>query len=676
MLKSPLLFAISILVTLVSWTGVAEATEDRLALSFALPPVETVIAQKPITEATTLENTAIKRVASKDSVSSNKNTSGLEALSRPQEPLRSITEHSTSSISHGSGQELSDSIKTDTRPQVNPTKSSQKVDSDIGIQFLKDTVEIPQQQETADKENIEQTGPNERISNSNSTGNLELDDWIFEGGSHSLVAHTVGSAEGTRHWSGKRTKAYYGHTDPGNGVWNLGTFSYQHAASSPEDADDKQLKRLKRQGVQLKQKASQQGLQLSLKEKLNGLDLANQAPLAALGEGGYVERLAQAYRLQLEGEEAIAWARVRAYIDPDTKTWNAPGLGNNLYSISKDQERRMAAIDKALRAYEQLEDTGIALASLDTIHLEGSELDGAGLGRARRQGTSFGSVAEAFKLAAHDISAEELPIDKENLASVAMSFDLPTSASIEQGNNMLSTESTRPDSSAPVSSSLESNALESDALEGNHPEIDDLEATVLAPADENQAIEEATEDIRHEDLNREVLTSAHHRDRATPVVESSQNAIALTFSSPATLSTNDYQTTATEDNSLTDITTESTNSELTLGSLEAPKTEVTATNETVTPQTTLTPREVLDPISVSALTEIASIEGAELNADNNINTSNQQPTLGSLLSGILSRKTAADLAPLTSSDSDIENTKEQSSQQSFLHIEDSVGHQP
>ncbi|MEO0456519.1 MAG: hypothetical protein AAF152_08040 [Cyanobacteria bacterium P01_A01_bin.114] len=184
--------------------------------------------------------------------------------------------------------------------------------------------------------------------------NLEAPDpgHIFEGGSDSLVARIVGSAEGTRTADGQRTPAYYGHTDPGNGVWNQGTFSYQHRARSPEEADAKQLARLQRQGQTLEHKAAQNGIELSLVEKLNGLDLANQAPLAALDRGGYVERLAEARQQGMDGADAILWARTRAYIDPDTQRWDAPGLGNNIHSISRDQARRLEAINSALAGYE------------------------------------------------------------------------------------------------------------------------------------------------------------------------------------------------------------------------------------------------------------------------------------------------------------------------------------
>ncbi|MGB3612705.1 MAG: hypothetical protein WBA10_02845 [Elainellaceae cyanobacterium] len=173
-------------------------------------------------------------------------------------------------------------------------------------------------------------------------------DGMFAGGSDSLVARAVGHAEGTRAATGEKTQAYYGHTDPGNGVWNLGSFSYQHDAISPENADEKQLRRLQQQALQLRQQAASRNILLGLQEELNGIDLANQAPEAALDNGGYVDRLAEAYTRGLQGADAILWARTWSYLDPNTKQWNAPGLGNTLWSIRDDQERRRRAIAQVL----------------------------------------------------------------------------------------------------------------------------------------------------------------------------------------------------------------------------------------------------------------------------------------------------------------------------------------
>ncbi|MGG6296449.1 hypothetical protein ACQ4M4_18815 [Leptolyngbya sp. AN02str] len=173
---------------------------------------------------------------------------------------------------------------------------------------------------------------------------------LFEGASHSLVAIAVGHAEGTRTATGEKTSAYNGHTDPGNGVWNMGTFSYQHGAATPEDADAKQLQRLKRQAHELTQMASERGLTLTLEETLNGIDLANQSPRAALSRGGYIDRLSEAKAMGLHGTEAVLWARTRSYLDPDTQQWNAPGLGNTVERITADQDRRIRAIARALQS--------------------------------------------------------------------------------------------------------------------------------------------------------------------------------------------------------------------------------------------------------------------------------------------------------------------------------------
>ncbi|NEZ57470.1 hypothetical protein [Adonisia turfae] len=183
-----------------------------------------------------------------------------------------------------------------------------------------------------------------------------LPNWMYEGGSNSLVARVIGSAEGTRTANGNPTQAYYGHTDPGNGVWNMGTFSYQHGASSPQEADKKQLKRLKRQGKTIANQADQAELSMTLGEVLNGLDLANQSPRAALERGGYVDRLVQARHKGMKNNDAIVWARTYSYLDPDTQRWNAPGLGNTLTSIRRDQRRRHDAVATAFNSYQAQRD--------------------------------------------------------------------------------------------------------------------------------------------------------------------------------------------------------------------------------------------------------------------------------------------------------------------------------
>ena len=172
---------------------------------------------------------------------------------------------------------------------------------------------------------------------------------IFAGGQNSLVAVAVGSAEGTRRPDGGFNDAYAGHTDPGNEVWNLGSFSYQHEADSPEHADDKQLDRLRGQDATLSQIAASYSMTLNLEERMNGIDLANQAPQAALDNGGYIDWLADAKQKGLTGAEAIHYARVNSFTNPNTGRLDAPGLGNSWSRVEADQKRRMEMIWEAIQ---------------------------------------------------------------------------------------------------------------------------------------------------------------------------------------------------------------------------------------------------------------------------------------------------------------------------------------
>jgi len=178
---------------------------------------------------------------------------------------------------------------------------------------------------------------------------------IWEGGSESLVAWTVGAAEGTRGPDGSYNPAWHGHEDPckahgacPNRGLNMGTFSYDGAAT-PEEADAQYLPRLQREAAQIKETADAIGLEMSLVEFLNAIDLANQAPLAALGDMGYPERLLEAKNNGLTGRDAIVWARSHSFKDPNRGfALNAPGLGNTMSRVKEDQDRRARQIEAAL----------------------------------------------------------------------------------------------------------------------------------------------------------------------------------------------------------------------------------------------------------------------------------------------------------------------------------------
>jgi hypothetical protein len=212
--------------------------------------------------------------------------------------------------------------------------------------------------------------------------NLSGQQALFAGGSNSLIARTVGHAEGTRTPDGRKTRAYYGHKDPGNGVWNLGSFSFQHCGearyhcSTPEEADDRQLQRLQSQHTALQRRAGAAKLQMTLLEELNAVDLANQAPLAALSNQGYIDRLLQAKQKGFKGQDAILEARVWSYWSPQKNRWDAPGLGNVEISIRHDQDRRLLAIARALTiAQQQLAGLPADQRSLNLLKLQPDTLN-------------------------------------------------------------------------------------------------------------------------------------------------------------------------------------------------------------------------------------------------------------------------------------------------------------
>lgn len=155
---------------------------------------------------------------------------------------------------------------------------------------------------------------------------------LFEGGSNAPVAIAVGNAEGTRTPDGGKTAAFSSHADPGNGVTNLGTFSYQHGASSPEEADQKQLTRLKGQLEAIAPDLIKQGA--DVRTWLNAADLLNQSPAAGQNFPRYLK--------ECNGD--VLCARTKSY------EGDAPGITRNGITIEQDQRRRMDAIAKAIAA--------------------------------------------------------------------------------------------------------------------------------------------------------------------------------------------------------------------------------------------------------------------------------------------------------------------------------------
>lgn len=158
------------------------------------------------------------------------------------------------------------------------------------------------------------------------------------------IVCSIGAAEGTRDLNCNPNQHYSGHTDPGNGASNLGSFSYQHGASSPEDADKKQMRRLRQAEGDIQQQAEQKfGKPLSKEALAAALDLWNQSPQAG---DDFVTHLPSAAPTTAQ----IIEARSQSYTDPATGKLDAPGLGNDPAKVETDQERRT---DEVLNQLQQ-----------------------------------------------------------------------------------------------------------------------------------------------------------------------------------------------------------------------------------------------------------------------------------------------------------------------------------
>ncbi len=158
----------------------------------------------------------------------------------------------------------------------------------------------------------------------------------------------IGTAEGTVTASGQLTSSYWGHTDPGNGANNLGTFSYQHGAPTPRQADWRQLRRLQGQVETILGQAQEQRVKLSALELVAGADLLNQAPAAGMS---YVENLKKARDRGTQGINAVLEARVMSFINPETGVLEASGFGNNWEVLQQDQWRRLVELHQTLQLH-------------------------------------------------------------------------------------------------------------------------------------------------------------------------------------------------------------------------------------------------------------------------------------------------------------------------------------
>ena len=156
----------------------------------------------------------------------------------------------------------------------------------------------------------------------------------------------IGVAEGTRTAGGGYTKAYYGHSDPGDANLNRGTVSGGRGNNlSPQQIDRKWMRILTSRTQQATPALRAAGLQPGTagynRMMFNVLDLSVQAPAAVRG---FLSQLGQ-MRSQKFTVEAIARARADSFFNPTTGRLEAGGFNNSYQRLFKDQRARAGVFD-------------------------------------------------------------------------------------------------------------------------------------------------------------------------------------------------------------------------------------------------------------------------------------------------------------------------------------------
>ena len=199
---------------------------------------------------------------------------------------------------------------------------------------------------------------------------VDITQWFSD--RRSLGSVAIGHAEGNLTATGKIRPIYYGHSDPGNGVKNIGFCSLQKylwkdlngdGTVSFSEADQRCSQLLKGQAPKTAAKMLDFGFSADRHREatLNGLDLWNQSRVAGRQ---FPRRYHQARQRGLTGEAAILWARVESFRvlrGPKKGRLSASGLfricrrspkARHLSKwdcIARDQRRRVRAIAQVLK---------------------------------------------------------------------------------------------------------------------------------------------------------------------------------------------------------------------------------------------------------------------------------------------------------------------------------------
>ena len=163
---------------------------------------------------------------------------------------------------------------------------------------------------------------------------------------HPMMVH-IGIAEGTRTISGGYTRAYQGHTDPGDGFRNRGTVSGGRGMgnATPKQVDAYWMRELTARSARLAPVIARAGLQPGTvgynRLMFNYLDLSVQSPLAAQGFAAKLSSM-KAGNWSIE---VMAKARADSFYNPVTGRLEAGGFNNNYSRLLGDQRSRAGVWD-------------------------------------------------------------------------------------------------------------------------------------------------------------------------------------------------------------------------------------------------------------------------------------------------------------------------------------------
>jgi hypothetical protein len=149
-----------------------------------------------------------------------------------------------------------------------------------------------------------------------------------------LLKRAIGRAEGTRDANGNPTAAYQGHKDPGwsGRCQNMGSFSYQHCAASPEAADAAWLATLRKAEQDINAQAQAKfGQPLSQSAMVAALDGFTQSPDAG-------KRLVDKLHSADPNPQQLIAARTAA-LEASRREKGGPPM-----NVPADQQRRVNAV--------------------------------------------------------------------------------------------------------------------------------------------------------------------------------------------------------------------------------------------------------------------------------------------------------------------------------------------